>query len=459
MMASSPPLDFAEIVLNKPFSSALYSAHRLLTEHTGKIVLQGNHGHMDLELFAKAGRCKLTINTDKMHPHSSFDWDEGDEDDDNPTLPSAENNFNVLEITRNVWYDVEWEGHCLDYVLLALPCPGEPTMNYYFLITDDQAVGERLIAECSKFNFEKKDTIFVFSDGYWSDDEKLFQGVKASTFDNLILSPQLKSTIKKEIDTFFASRELYARYGAPWKRGFLFSGPPGNGKTHLLKAVINHVLAQKDIEVAILYVKSFKGCGQPDEYRIARIFERARARPSLLIFEDLDSLITDENRSFFLNEVDGLVANSGVMTVATTNHPDRLDVAIRDRPSRFDRHFTFALPTAAERLAFIKLWATDKGEEVALADESAQELCSDEITGGFSFAYMKELMLASIVSWLSSNGEDDRVPFAKVLMQQAEVLRRHVRREEQEESSDHEEDEETMSPVACQCVRTEKPVN
>lgn len=35
----------------------------------------------------------------------------------------------------------------------------------------------------------------------------------------------------------------------------------------------------------------------------------------MLVFEDLDSLITDENRSFFLNEVDGLEENDGLLLV------------------------------------------------------------------------------------------------------------------------------------------------
>lgn len=49
------------------------------------------------------------------------------------------------------------------------------------------------------------------------------------------------------------------------------------------------------------------------------IFERARQEaPCLLIFEDLDSLITDNNRSFFLNEVDGLEDNDGLLMVRLT---------------------------------------------------------------------------------------------------------------------------------------------
>ena len=46
------------------------------------------------------------------------------------------------------------------------------------------------------------------------------------------------------------------------------------------------------------------------------IFERARQEaPCLLIFEDLDSFVTDDNRSFFLNELDGLEDNDGLLMV------------------------------------------------------------------------------------------------------------------------------------------------
>lgn len=75
-----------------------------------------------------------------------------------------------------------------------------------------------------------------------------------------------------------------------------------------------------------------------DEFGIKLIFERARREaPSLLVLEDLDSLITDTNRAFFLNEVDGIEDNDGLLMIGTTNHFDKLDTAISSRPSRFDR--------------------------------------------------------------------------------------------------------------------------
>ena len=53
-------------------------------------------------------------------------------------------------------------------------------------------------------------------------------------------------------------------------------------------------------------VKSLEGCHGP-HYSIREIFVKARQMaPCLLVFEDLDSLVTDKVKSFFLNEVDGL---------------------------------------------------------------------------------------------------------------------------------------------------------
>lgn len=68
------------------------------------------------------------------------------------------------------------------------------------------------------------------------------------------------------------------------------------------------------------------------------VFGKARLlAPCVLILEDLDSLINDRNRSFFLNQLDGIRGNDGLLLIATTNHFDRLDPGLADRPSRFDR--------------------------------------------------------------------------------------------------------------------------
>lgn len=65
------------------------------------------------------------------------------------------------------------------------------------------------------------------------------------------------------------------------------------------------------------------------EYSIKQVFGKAREfAPCYLVFEDLDSIINDSVRSYFLNEVDGLKSNDGIFMVGSTNHLERLDPGI-----------------------------------------------------------------------------------------------------------------------------------
>ena len=64
------------------------------------------------------------------------------------------------------------------------------------------------------------------------------------------------------------------------------------------------------------------------------IFNMARQQaPCFLVIEDLDSIVTDQIRSYFLNEVDGLQSNDGILLIGSTNHLDRLDPGLSVRSS------------------------------------------------------------------------------------------------------------------------------
>src|SRR5262249_46460097 len=161
----------------------------------------------------------------------------------------------------------------------------------------------------------------------------------------------LKDAIEQDLRRFFAARPTFERYRVSWRRGLLLAGPPGNGKTFAIKALV-HRLAKP-----CLYVKSLKARYSTSHDCIRTVFGRARqTTPCLLVLEDLDTLIDDKNRSYFLNELDGFAANIGVVVVATTNYPERLDPALAARPSRFDRTYAFPLPAAAERHGFLSRW-------------------------------------------------------------------------------------------------------
>jgi len=262
--------------------------------------------------------------------------------------------------------------------------------------------------------------ILVYEDGYWTKDDKLFTSIKSATFENLILPPQLKRELREDFRRFFVSREVYRKYGIPWKRGVLLIGPPGNGKTHAIKALVN------ELKLPCLYVKSFKAERGAEQSNMRKVFARARrSSPCLVALEDLDALIEDENRAFLLNELDGFAANEGVVVIASTNHPEKLDSAILDRPSRFDRKYHFALPALPERLAYVKHWNQKLQIEMRLTE--AEGVAVAECTDRFSFAYLKELFLSAMMEWIGDQ-VSAQAPgsMGEALLERAALLREQL---------------------------------
>ena len=294
-----------------------------------------------------------------------------------PGKPEQETRDRAL----NAWLEVQWQGATLDVVCL--------NGHRYWVLADTREIARAFYVAVCKWNSELHGEVLVF-DGRWYKDENLFQDIKVATFDNLILRGTIKQEIRDDLVQFFASRALYDEYGIPWKRGILFIGPPGNGKTHAVKALIN------SMEQPCLYVKSL--------HAVQQVFDRARrTAPCLLVIEDLDSQLDPQTRSAFLNELDGFAANIGIVTLATTNHPERLDPAILDRPSRFDRKYHFELPDAPERSSYLALWNASLKPALQLSPEGIGKL--SELTADFSFAYLKELFLSSMMQWIAMPGQ------------------------------------------------------
>lgn len=175
---------------------------------------------------------------------------------------------------------------------------------------------DELLLAVGGWTAELHEEIYVFDDSYWAKSKELWTSVQGTTWNEVILNPEMKASLISDVQGFFDNRQLYKKLAVPWKRGLILHGVPGNGKTISIKALINALGARKD-PVPALYVKSFDACqGHTMKFSIRNIFSHARLMaPCLLIFEDLDSLITQETRSYFLNEVDGLESNDGILMI------------------------------------------------------------------------------------------------------------------------------------------------
>lgn len=142
-------------------------------------------------------------------------------------------------------------------------------------------------------------------------------------------------------------------------------------------------------------------------------------RGEVLVFE---SGVWAKNEELYNNELDGFATNTGVVVIATTNHPERLDPAILERPSRFDRKYTFTLPAPEERAAYIAQWNSTVEPDLRLSNYGLQEVIA--LTNGFSFAYMKELFLSAMMRWIAaprSGGMDN------AMLSQIGLLREQMR--------------------------------
>ena len=168
-----------------------------------------------------------------------------------------------------------------------------------------------------------------------------------------------------------------------------------------------HSLYERADPIPTLYVRTLTNMRGP-EYAIGQIFSRARQQmPCFLVFEDLDSIVSDRVRSYFLNEVDGLLNNDGILMVGSTNHLERLDPGISKRPSRFDRKYLFPDPDMDQRVEYCEFWRRklSDNEEIEFPVKLNKAIAS--ITKGFSFAYMQEAFVAALLEIAKAGEVED----------------------------------------------------
>jgi AAA+ superfamily predicted ATPase len=394
--------NFIRDAIYKPNDYIAYHVGRELAElHPGKTILEGATSYFDLEAFVRAERCSVIEQKSVFHQVRT-EWEGVGR--------------KLKQHMENSWLNVLWKGQLLDVVLISWAEDGF-RRRHHWIVADERKIAEEFFDAVCEWSCEVREEILVFHDGYFEKDEELFESVRNTTFDHLVLYGSLKQQIQNDFQQFLDSRKLYDRYRIPWKRGAVFIGPPGNGKTHTLKALVNQ------LGKPCLYVRSFKSEYQTDQDNMAEVFKRARMKtPGIVVLEDLDSMIDDGNRAFFLNELDGFQSNTGVVVLATTNHPQKLDASILDRPSRFDRKYYFQLPAEPERLAYIAKWNEDLQPELRVSGSGAKRVV--QRTEGFSFAYLKELFVASMAHWMSSGGKGS---MDDVILAQTDLLRKQMK--------------------------------
>lgn len=230
-----------------------------------------------------------------------------------------------------------------------------------------------------------------------NDDKPIFIRRDVKTDDILALQESITKRTIQEINTFWGKEKLFKSYGFLHRRGYLFYGPQGTGKSSVVKQVMEDVVRRGGLVFL---------CDNPKFLNLALVTLRQAepTRPLVCVFEDIDAIIAKYGDDDLLAVLDGANMVDHVLNLATTNYPERLDRRIVSRPRRFDRVVKVDVPGDKMRREFLKAQLprmTTKQLESVVAR-----------TTGLSLAALSEMIISV---YCLGNSLDDTIKILKAL--------------------------------------------
>lgn len=203
--------------------------------------------------------------------------------------------------------------------------------------------------------------------------------------DEYLINNYYKESIS-DIDNFLSNHELYKSLGSIFKRGYFYYGPPGNGKTALLRRIIKH-LQNKENSITIFITDS----RFPSVSFLENIKHTMQDRLKIFVFDELITKIENSNLTEqLLNFLDGEISIDKSISFATTNYPEKLPESIMNRPSRFDKLVKIDNPDEEARRLILNS---------SLKTEVSQAVLNS--TKDFSVAACKEIIIRSTINKIS----------------------------------------------------------
>jgi hypothetical protein len=202
--------------------------------------------------------------------------------------------------------------------------------RWVYIYGDDLEVRKFLEEVYNHTNTKEHNFIQVYGPnqkGFW---DFLFKNPKREV-DTVFIGG--KKEILADLDEFFASERDYLYFGHPYKRNYLFHGPPGNGKT----SFINAIAGKYNLTIFLI---SFSVNITDEVFK--KLISGLR-KDSLLVMEDIDVLFQSGGggggknitMSTILNTLDGLARKNRIICIMSTNHFEVLTDVFK-RPGRLD---------------------------------------------------------------------------------------------------------------------------
>lgn len=212
-----------------------------------------------------------------------------------------------------------------------------------FGTTDRNKVLELLEDARQLSNPPGKPKTHIYTNSYydWSTSNEL----PYRSSESIILPTEQYENITADIDKFFTNKEFYERTGMPHRRGYLWYGIPGAGKTSLIRALASKYRSP-------LYVLNLAD-SQCSDSCLTRLLSNIRSERAFVVIEDIDSYFDGRTPksselkitfSGLLNAMDGAASCEGHILFLTTNHKEGLDPALI-RPGRVDYELEFTYAT------------------------------------------------------------------------------------------------------------------
>lgn len=226
----------------------------------------------------------------------------------------------------------------------------------------------------------------------WSSGNAFFEPFDLPSDEIFDLPDSPTNYVMKQIEKFWQGRSLYQKFNFLQKRGILFYGPPGCGKSSIL-----NIITQGHIKSGGVVIKS--AGNDPSNFapclKLFRLVEPTR--PVIILLEDFETMIESSNGSNVAYEeqkllalLDGNDQINNVLVLATTNKPDVIADRFIKRPGRFDLVIGLNEPTALDRKTYIHKIVNGN-----LPEDQLNELVKK--TEGFSLAHLREIVSCYLV--------------------------------------------------------------